>query len=261
VVKDPRVKTSQRAFEQQGALLQQLYGRWSALNAGVNRTAPAASRQLRALERSRLGAGDAGAGRAPARGRGAGLSSPSRRALVDVQRESPRDVLRHQRRPGRHAGRPGQRGGHRRRGRPRSRRARCRQRPWPGWTPNSAASASGSPRNCRRWEHPALRGAGVEPAGLPRAREACGPRGQGAGSRPGSGRAAPRTPATTAPKHVPGHEEGRRLQQEAAELVEELGDRQCRQEDGQLLERELAGGEACGGIRGMGGLFGKQGKR
>lgn len=48
VVKDPRVKTSQRAFEQQLALLRQLHEKWGALNAGVNRLRQV-RRQLRAL--------------------------------------------------------------------------------------------------------------------------------------------------------------------------------------------------------------------
>jgi hypothetical protein len=91
VVKDPRVKTSQRAFEQQGALLQQLYGRWSALNAGVNRIR-LLKRQLRELER-RLGPGDQALAE---RGKSMVLALESiEGVLVDIHRESSRDVLRH----------------------------------------------------------------------------------------------------------------------------------------------------------------------
>jgi photosystem II stability/assembly factor-like uncharacterized protein len=91
VVKDPRIKTTQRAFEQQGALLQQLYGRWSALNAGVNRIR-LLKRQLRELER-RLGPGDQalaehGRSMVPA-------LEAIESVLVDIHRQSSRDVLRH----------------------------------------------------------------------------------------------------------------------------------------------------------------------
>jgi hypothetical protein len=91
VVKDPRVKASQRAFEQQGALLQQLYGRWSLLNAGVNRIR-LLKRQLHELQR-RLGPGDrALAERCPA---ALQALQAIEGVLVDVHRESSRDVLRH----------------------------------------------------------------------------------------------------------------------------------------------------------------------
>ena len=92
VVKDPRVKASQRAFDQQAALLAQLYAKWGALNAGVNRLRQV-RRQLRLLQ-ERVAGGDAAL---VARLR-AGLDSLGaiEAALVDVKRESPRDVLRHQ---------------------------------------------------------------------------------------------------------------------------------------------------------------------
>ncbi len=95
VVKDPRVKTSQRAFEQQQALLLELSAKWSALNTGVNQLR-AARRSLRALL-ARL---------APAQGAQAALAARAQAmvdtlgsiesVLVDPKRESVRDVLRHQ---------------------------------------------------------------------------------------------------------------------------------------------------------------------
>jgi hypothetical protein len=91
VVKDPRVKTTQRAFEQQGALLRQLYARWSSLNEGVNRIR-LLKRQLRELER-RLGAGDQTLAE---RGKSMVLALEAiEGVLVDIHRESSRDVLRH----------------------------------------------------------------------------------------------------------------------------------------------------------------------
>jgi hypothetical protein len=91
VIKDPRVKTSQRAFEQQGALLRQLYARWSSLNQGVNRIR-LLKRQLRELER-RLGAGDQPLAE---RGKSMVLALEAiEGVLVDIHRESSRDVLRH----------------------------------------------------------------------------------------------------------------------------------------------------------------------
>jgi hypothetical protein len=92
VVKDPRVRTAQRALEQQHALLLALYDRLSALNAGVNR-ARLLMRQLRDLEQ-RLGAG----GEAPLRERLAAAIAALQAiegVLVDAKRESPRDILRH----------------------------------------------------------------------------------------------------------------------------------------------------------------------
>ena len=91
VVKDPRVKTPQRAFEQQSALLRQLYDHWSRLNQGVNRIR-LLRRQLRELER-RLGAGDQALAE---RGKSMVLALGAiEGVLVDVHRESSRDVLRH----------------------------------------------------------------------------------------------------------------------------------------------------------------------
>ena len=92
VVKDPRVKTSQRAFEQQQALLLELSAKWSALNTGVN--------QLRALRRAlralltRLAPTHASlATRAQAL---VDTLGEIESVLVDPKRESVRDVLRHQ---------------------------------------------------------------------------------------------------------------------------------------------------------------------
>ena len=91
VVRDPRVRTSQRAFEQQDALLQALHAKWSGLNEGVNRLR-AVKRQLRELSVQRL------AGRTELRERAEALCSRLEAiegVLVDVKRESPHDVLRH----------------------------------------------------------------------------------------------------------------------------------------------------------------------
>lgn len=104
VVKDPRVKTPQRALEQQHALLRALYGKLSALNAGVNRLRSLV-RQLRELER-RAGARGGHGGKD---GTGGDSGQPLRArlaaaieallaiegVLVDPRRESPRDILRH----------------------------------------------------------------------------------------------------------------------------------------------------------------------
>jgi hypothetical protein len=91
VVKDPRVKTPQRAFEQQSALLRQLYDHWSRLNQGVNRIR-LLKRQLRELER-RLGTGDQALAE---RGKSMMLALEAiEGVLVDIHRESSRDVLRH----------------------------------------------------------------------------------------------------------------------------------------------------------------------
>jgi hypothetical protein len=91
VVKDPRVKVSQRAFDQQLALLQALYGKLASLNDAVNRLR-SIKRQLGALE-ARLGTG------LPVLRDGAAALVAKLGAieavLVDVKRESPRDVLRH----------------------------------------------------------------------------------------------------------------------------------------------------------------------
>jgi len=91
VVKDPRLETSQAAFDQQLALLHRLYGKLSALNEAVNRIRRL-ERQLRDLDQ-RLGEGDHAL-----RDRATALLrrlEAVEGVLVDVKRESPRDVLRH----------------------------------------------------------------------------------------------------------------------------------------------------------------------
>jgi photosystem II stability/assembly factor-like uncharacterized protein len=91
VVKDPRVTTSLRDFKRQHALLRALFDRVSALNAAVNRIR-LLKRQLRDVDR-RLG-GDL----KPLRDRAAALVASLEAieaVLVDVKRESPRDILRH----------------------------------------------------------------------------------------------------------------------------------------------------------------------
>ena len=99
MVKDPRVKTAQRAFDQQFALLRALYAKVSALNEAVNRIR-LYKRQLRELAQP-LGEGavartakDAGALRDRVTALQAKLEVIEA-LLVDVKRESPRDVLRH----------------------------------------------------------------------------------------------------------------------------------------------------------------------
>jgi hypothetical protein len=91
VVKDPRVKTAQRAFDQQSALLRSLYAKLSSLNDAVN-TIRRIKRQLLDLP-PRLGnGGGALCDRAKALvGQLEGIEG----LLVDVKRESPRDILRH----------------------------------------------------------------------------------------------------------------------------------------------------------------------
>ena len=92
VVKDPRVKTSQRAFEQQQALLLELSAKWSALNTGVNQLR-ALRRALRALLPRLAPAHAALASRARAM---VDALDSIESVLVDPKRESVRDVLRHQ---------------------------------------------------------------------------------------------------------------------------------------------------------------------
>ncbi len=91
VVKDPRIKTPQRAFDEQLALLKILYAKLGALNEAVNGIRVHQA-QLRALS-PRLAAG------APAlRDAAAALLKRLEGiegVLVDVKRESPRDILRH----------------------------------------------------------------------------------------------------------------------------------------------------------------------
>ena len=89
VVKDPRVKASQRAFDQQFALLQALHDKWSQVNDAVNRIR-LLKRQLRELAK-RAGMTAELARRAQALGNSLQAIEA---ALVCVPRESPRDVLR-----------------------------------------------------------------------------------------------------------------------------------------------------------------------
>lgn len=90
VVKDPRLGTSQQAFDEQLALLQALYGKLGRLHEAVNRLRRVA-RQLRELE-PRLAGQAALAQRCSAlQARLAAIEG----VLVDAKRESPRDVLRH----------------------------------------------------------------------------------------------------------------------------------------------------------------------
>ncbi len=91
VVKDPRIKTAQRAFDEQLALLKKLYAKLGALNEAVN-SLRAHKVQLRALG-TRLAGG-------PPALRDAAATLLKRLeaiegVLVDVKRESPRDILRH----------------------------------------------------------------------------------------------------------------------------------------------------------------------
>ena len=88
---DPRLTTTPDDYAKQYALLKELYNKTSALNAAVNRIRRI-NRQLRALAEE---AGDGNADLADrARTAAAGLSAIER-VLVDVDRESPRDTLRH----------------------------------------------------------------------------------------------------------------------------------------------------------------------
>jgi photosystem II stability/assembly factor-like uncharacterized protein len=91
VVKDPRVKTGQRAFEQQAALLAQLYASWGQLNDGVNRIRRL-TRQLGELDKRAPVAGDT-ALRERAKALRAALEAVEG-VLVDRRRETPRDYLR-----------------------------------------------------------------------------------------------------------------------------------------------------------------------
>ncbi|MBL8325872.1 MAG: hypothetical protein JNJ89_13055 [Rubrivivax sp.] len=93
VVKDPRVKTPQRAFDQQHALLQALFDKLSALNGAVNRLRRL-KRQLADLP-ARLA--DVGAREALTAQAAAivGQCEAIEGVLVDTRRESPRDILRH----------------------------------------------------------------------------------------------------------------------------------------------------------------------
>ncbi len=90
IVKDPRVKTAQKAFEQQHALLQSLYAKWSQLNEAVNRLRLVGN-QLLVLDKRLAPADKALRERAKAlQERLAAIEG----VFVDAKRESPRDVLR-----------------------------------------------------------------------------------------------------------------------------------------------------------------------
>ena len=90
VVKDPRVKTSKKAFDEQFALLQELYGNLGSLNGAVNRIR-LLKRQLNDLPK-RLGEKDKGL-KEQATGL-IGKLEAIEGVLVDIKRETPRDVLR-----------------------------------------------------------------------------------------------------------------------------------------------------------------------
>ena len=91
ITKDPRLATTQTGYEKQFALLKELNDKTSALNGAVNRIRRL-NRQLRALAEQH---GNSHADLADkARAATAALSAIER-VLVDVDRESPRDVLRH----------------------------------------------------------------------------------------------------------------------------------------------------------------------
>ena len=89
VVKDPRVKTAQTAFDQQFELLCALHDKWSQLNDGVNRIRRL-KRQLREI--TQRAAGQAGIVQRAAQITDALQAIEA--SLVCVPRESPRDVLR-----------------------------------------------------------------------------------------------------------------------------------------------------------------------
>jgi hypothetical protein len=91
VLKDPRLKTPQRAFDQQLALLKRLYAALAELNLSVNRLR-VLKRQLRDL--IKLVAGGNSTLRKGAESIYALLEAVEG-ALLDPKRESPRDVLRH----------------------------------------------------------------------------------------------------------------------------------------------------------------------
>jgi hypothetical protein len=91
ITKDPRLSTTQAGYERQFALLKDLNDKASALNQAVNRIRRL-NRQLRALAEQH---GDSHPDLAE-KARSAGVSlSAIERVLVDADRESPRDVLRH----------------------------------------------------------------------------------------------------------------------------------------------------------------------
>jgi len=91
IAKDPRLGASPDDYARQYELLKELYDKTSAMNAAVNRIRRI-NRQLHALAEQ---GGDSNADLAEkARTAAAGLTAIER-VLVDVDRESPRDTLRH----------------------------------------------------------------------------------------------------------------------------------------------------------------------
>ncbi len=90
VVKDPRIDTPKKAFDEQFALLQKLYGNLSSLNGAVNRIR-LLKRQLGDLQK-RLGDKNKALGE---KAKGVvGKLEAIEGVLVDIKRETPRDVLR-----------------------------------------------------------------------------------------------------------------------------------------------------------------------
>ena len=117
VLKDPRLKVAQRAFEQQAALLQRLHAKWGELNEAVNRLrqwkrqvaeglprwggtplAAEAPSSLSAAKARTVRRGGQAAPPATLAQRAQALVealSAVEAVLVDAKRESPRDILRH----------------------------------------------------------------------------------------------------------------------------------------------------------------------
>jgi photosystem II stability/assembly factor-like uncharacterized protein len=95
VLKDPRIQTTQAEFDEQAMLLRALYTKWSALNDAVNQIRRI-KRQLLELQ-ARWAKPTSEADKALAeRCKTLAASLQSVEAvLVDVKRESPRDILRH----------------------------------------------------------------------------------------------------------------------------------------------------------------------
>jgi photosystem II stability/assembly factor-like uncharacterized protein len=91
ITKDPRLSTTPDDYAKQYALLKELTDKTSALNAAVNRIR-CINRQLRALAEQ---AGDGNADLADKARSAAASLSAIETVLVDVNRESPRDTLRH----------------------------------------------------------------------------------------------------------------------------------------------------------------------
>ena len=91
ITKDPRLNTTPDDYARQYALLKELYDKTSALNAAVNRIR-GINRQLGALAEQ---AGDGNTDLADKARSAATSLSAIESVLVDVNRESPRDTLRH----------------------------------------------------------------------------------------------------------------------------------------------------------------------